>query len=73
VIALDTFDAAEHGRMRAPTVPEELNDGNYNRESNAGNGAEHGHAREANNRKPELPALDAIDSSQVGHFDQADG
>src|SRR4029077_8173644 len=73
VIALNAFDAAEHGRMRAPAVPEKLNHGNRDRKSNTRNGTEYGYARKAHHRKPELPALDAIDSSQVGHFDQADG
>ena len=72
VIALDVIDAAEHRRVRTPAVPEELDHGNDDRERDARNGAEHGHAREADHRQPELPALDAIDAAQVGDFEQAD-
>jgi hypothetical protein len=35
--------------------------------------AKYGHADCTDDREPELPALDAIDSSQVGDLDQADG
>ena len=73
VIALHLIDAAEHGRMRTPPVPQELDDGNDNRQCDARNGAEYRHAGEAGDGKPELPALNAIDAAQVGHFDQADG
>jgi len=65
VIALDTIDAAQHGRMRPPAIPQELNHGNHDCERNARNGAEHGHTHEASHRKPELPALDVIDAAQV--------
>jgi hypothetical protein len=41
------LDTTEHGRMRAPAVPEELDHGNYDREPNARNGAKHGYTREA--------------------------
>jgi hypothetical protein len=58
--------------VRAPAVPEELNHGNPDREADARNGAEHGHAREAGDRKPEFPALDPVDAAKVGDFDQAD-
>src|ERR1700739_2337828 len=61
VIALDTVDTAQHGRMRAPAIPEKLDHCNHNCERNAWNGAEHSHPREAGHRKPELPGLDEID------------
>ena len=66
VIALDAFDAAQHGRMRPPAIPEKLDYGDHDRETDARNGAEHGDADEARHRKPELPALDAIDAAEVG-------
>ena len=47
--------------------------GNANRERDARNGAEYRDAGETGHGKPELPALNAIDAAQVGHFDQADG
>jgi hypothetical protein len=46
VIPLDLIDAAEHGRVWSPTVPEELDDGNDNRERDARNRAERCHAGE---------------------------
>ena len=69
MIALDAIDSAEHSRMWSPTVPKELSYGNYDRESNTGNGAERGHTREASHREPELPALDAINAAQIRHFE----
>ena len=71
MIAFDTLNPAKHGRMRPPAIPEKLDHGNYNRERNAGNGAEHSYTREAGHREPKLPALIAIDAAEVGHFNQA--
>ena len=42
------------------------------RQADSGDGTEHGHADEADDRQPEFPALNAIDPAEVGHFDQAD-
>ncbi len=47
--------------------------GNHDRQADARNRAQHGHADEADDRQPEFPALDAIDATQVGDLDQADG
>ena len=63
VIALYTFDAAKHCRMRTPAIPKELNHCNHDRDGDARNGTEHGHTCEAGHRKPELPALDTIDAA----------
>ena len=42
-------------------------------EGNAGNRPEHRHTGEADHRQPELPVLDAIDPTQIGEFEEADG
>src|SRR5262245_20268653 len=39
VISLHLIDAPEHGRVRAPPIPEKLNDGKHDRQENARNGA----------------------------------
>ena len=59
--------------MRAPAVPQKLGDRDGDRHADAGNHAEYGNADEADNRQPELPWLDAEDTTQVCKFEQADG
>ena len=59
--------------MRTPAVPQEFDDGDEDRETNAGDHPEYRDTNEANDRQPELPALDAIDPPEVGDLDQADG
>ena len=69
VVALDLIDPAEHRRVRTPAVPEELDHGDHDRQRDARNGAEHRHSGEADDRQPELPALDAVDAAQVGDLE----
>ena len=64
VVALDAVDAAQHGGMRPPAVPQEFDDRDDDRQADAGNRAEHGDADEADDRQPELPALDAEDAAR---------
>ena len=45
----------------------------HDRQADAGDRAEHRNADEADDRQPELPALDAEDAAQVGELEQADG
>ena len=47
VVALEIIDAAQHGRIGAPAVPEKLDDGNHDRQDNALDRAQYGHAGEA--------------------------
>ena len=47
--------------------------GNHDCQADARNRAQHGHADEAADGQPEFPPLDAIDATQVGDLDQADG
>ena len=72
VIAFDAVGAAQDRRVRPPAVPKELDDGDHDRQTDPWNGSQHGHTDEADNRQPEFPALDTIDSLEVGNFDQAD-
>ena len=62
MIASDVGDPTQNGRMRAPTVPEELDHRDDDRENDARNRTEDRDAAEANHREPELPTLDAIDA-----------
>ena len=55
-----------------PAVPQELDDRNHDREANARDCAKNGDARETDDRKPELLALNPIKSAQTRHLDQAD-
>src|SRR5208337_4456350 len=41
MVALQKFDAPEHCRMRAPTVPKELNNSDHDCDPDAGKGAKH--------------------------------
>ena len=59
--------------MRPPAVPEELDHREHDREADARDRAEYGHAGKAADGQPELPALDAVDAAQVGDLDQPDG
>ena len=59
--------------MRTPAIPEELDHGDHDRERDAGDGAKQSDTRETDHRQPELPALDAIDATQIRDFEQADG
>ena len=72
MVALDAFGAAQHRRMRTPTVPEEFDDGDHDRQPDARDSTENGHPHETDNGQPELPTLDAIDADKVGDLDQAD-
>ena len=72
MIALDAVGAAQHGGVGAPTVPQELRDGEGDRQTNPGDRPEHGDADEAEDRQPELPALDAVDPFEIGDLEQAD-
>ena len=65
MIARHRVDAAEHCRVRPPAVPQKLDHGDHDRERDAGDGAKDGDTREAGDRQPEFPALDAIDPSKV--------
>ena len=58
--------------MWTPAVPQELNDRNHDGEANARDCAKDGDARETDDREPELPALNPIESAQTRQLDQAD-
>src|SRR4030095_1382439 len=73
VVASKTIDSAEHCRVWPPRIPQEFSDRDGDRDADAGNHAEYGNADEADNRQPELPWLDAEDTTQVCKFEQADG
>src|SRR5262249_36027668 len=64
VIALDAVGAAQNGGMRPPAVPQEFDDGHHDGEPDARDRAQHRHADEADDRQPELPALDAPDAAR---------
>ena len=68
VIAADTFGVTEHRGVRAPAVPEELDDGDRDREADARDRAEDRDPDQTDDRQPEFPTLDAVDSTQVGDF-----
>ncbi|MCY1455704.1 hypothetical protein D9M71_728570 [compost metagenome] len=50
VVALDPVGAAQYGGVRAPGVPEELDDRDHDGQADAFDRAEHGHADRADNR-----------------------
>ena len=58
--------------MWTPAVPQELDDRNHDGKANATDCAKNGDARETDDRKPELLALNPIESAQTRHLDQAD-
>ena len=47
VIALDAVGAAENGGVRPPAVPQELDDGDHDRQADSRDRAQHRHADEA--------------------------
>src|SRR4030095_7431098 len=55
------FNAPQNSIMRAPSIPQKFNHGNYDRQTNSGNGAEYSHSQKANNGQPKFPSLNAID------------
>ena len=59
VVALDAFGASQHRGMRAPAIPQELDDRDHDRKADAGDGAENRDADEADDGQPEFPVLDA--------------
>ena len=59
--------------MRTPTVPQEFDDRQHHRDSNAWNGPEHGHSDGAQDRQPEFPVLNAIDARKILELEEADG
>src|SRR4029077_1831537 len=73
VVAANTIDSAEHCEVWPPAIPQELDDRDDYRDSDAGNHAEHGNAHKTDNRKPEFPLLNTEDAAQVCEFEQADG
>ena len=73
VIALQALGATQDRGVRPPAVPQELDHGNHDRQPDAGNRAQHRDADRTDDRQPELPALDAKDSREVGDLDEANG
>jgi hypothetical protein len=71
VIAADPVHATQHGVVRPPPVPQELDDGQDDGQTDSGNHPEDGDAREAHHREPEFPSLDAEDAAQVCDLEQA--
>jgi hypothetical protein len=67
------IDAPEHGGVRPPAVPQELDHRDDDRDPDAGNRAEERDAGEADDRQPELPSLDAVEPPQVANFEETDG
>ena len=61
---------AQHRRMRAPAVPQELDHRDDDRQHDALDRAQQQHAGGAADGQPELPGLDAADALQVAPFDQ---
>src|SRR4029450_3008649 len=59
VVALDALGAAQDRGVRTPAIPQELDDGDHDREADARDGAENGDPDETAEGRPELPALDA--------------
>src|SRR5262249_16741884 len=72
VIGADPINTAEDSRMRPPAVPEKFDHGDENGEADSGDRTQHGHTCKTGHRKPELPALYAIDTAEVSEFEQAD-
>ena len=73
VVALDPLGLPQHRGIRPPAIPQKFDDGDHDGQPDALDRTEHGHADGADDRQPELPALDAINAPQVGDFNQADG
>ncbi|MNY10659.1 hypothetical protein D3C86_1436480 [compost metagenome] len=73
VKALDPLRLPQHGGIRTPAIPQKFNDCDQDGQTNTFDCAKHRHADSADDRQPELPALYAIDASQVSDFDQANG
>src|ERR1700761_5888678 len=73
MVAAQIFDTPENGEVRPPSVPEKLDDRDYDCDADTGNRAEDGDAREADHGEPELPLLNSIDASEVRKFEQAEG
>ena len=71
VVAVDAVDPAQHRRVRAPAVPQELDHRDDDRQHDALDRTQQQHARGAADGQPELPGLDAADALQVAPFDQA--
>ncbi|MNN75842.1 hypothetical protein D3C81_1921700 [compost metagenome] len=68
MVAANAVDAAEHGVMRTPTVPEELDHRYDHSQADTRHRAEYCHADETDNRQPEFPPLDSVDALQVLEF-----
>ena len=73
MITLDAVGASQDRAVRTPGIPQEFDDGNHNGQSDTWNRTQRSDPDCADDRQPEFPALDAIDSPQVGDLDQADG
>src|SRR5262245_21418149 len=69
VVAPNTIDPSEHCVMWPPAVPQELDDRDADRDADARDNAEYGNADKTDNRQPELPLLDAEDSTQICKFE----
>src|SRR6185295_20275761 len=65
VVAADAVDSAQHRVVRSPAVPQKFDDRDDDRQADAWNRSERSNANEADDRQPELPALDAETAGQV--------
>jgi hypothetical protein len=72
VIALDAFGLAENRKVRPPSVPQEFDDGNDDGQADARDCPEHGDTDRAQDRQPELPALDPVDTGEIAELEQSD-
>ncbi|MCY1424541.1 hypothetical protein D9M71_402910 [compost metagenome] len=57
--------------MRTPAIPEKLDHGDNNRQTDTRDRTEHHHPDKAGNRQPALPTLDTVDPLQVLDLEQA--
>src|SRR5262249_8380610 len=71
VVAANTVDSTEHCVVWSPAIPQELNDRNDYRDTDAGNHTEYRNTDEAHHGQPEFPLLDAKDATEVCEFEQA--
>ncbi|MNL41536.1 hypothetical protein D3C87_1639480 [compost metagenome] len=63
MVALHTRGTPQDRRVRPPAIPEEFDDRNQDGQADTLDRAKHGHPDGADNRQPELPALNAINAS----------
>jgi hypothetical protein len=58
--------------MRAPTIPQELDHRDDDGQPYARDGTKNGNTHQTDDRQPELPTLNPINSNEVGDLDQTD-